>query len=175
MKTSLVVTLIGPDRPGLVNALATRATACGAGWMESNMAQLAGQFAGIVRLEIDESAAADLEKSLLQLEHEGLHLRLERGIPATTSALRKARLELTGHDRPGIVHEISTVLARHGVSIDKLETACENASFSGEPLFRAHAELHVPLAVHASDLRRDLEALANELMVDLSLEDQPLQ
>lgn len=173
MKTSLVVTLIGPDRPGLVNSLAARANACGAGWMESSMAQLAGQFAGIVRLEIDEPAVADLEKSLLPLENEGLHLRFQRGIPPTTASLREARLELTGHDRPGIVHEISAVLARHGVSIDKLETACENASFSGEPLFRAHAELRVPPAVQASGLRHDLEALANELMVDLSLEDQP--
>src|SRR5574337_556157 len=140
MKTSLVVTLIGPDRPGLVNALASRATACGAGWMESSMGRLAGHFAGIVRLEVDETAIAELESSLLQLEAEGLRLRFERGIGPVETPSRAARLELTGHDRPGIVHEISNVIARHGVSIDRLETACENASFSGEPLFRAQAD-----------------------------------
>lgn len=169
MKTSLVVTLIGRDRPGLVNALATRAASCGANWMESSMAQLAGQFAGIARLEVDDNAVADLEAALRQLEVEGLRLSFERGLPAAPAVRREVVLELTGHDRPGIVQEISNVLARHGVSIDRLETACENASFSGEPLFRATAQLHVPAAVTLGDLRGDLEALANELMVDLAL------
>lgn len=80
-------------------------------------------------------------------------------------------LELVGHDRPGIVRDISAVLARHGLSIDALETACENASMSGEPLFRARAELAVPAGIGLAGVRSDLEALANELMVDLDFEE----
>ena len=51
--TSLVVTVIGPDRPGLVSLLSDRGKAHGASWAESRMASLAGQFAGMVRFEVD--------------------------------------------------------------------------------------------------------------------------
>ena len=50
--TDLVLTLIGPDRPGLVESLAKRVTAHGGNWVESRMAHLAGQFAGILRVEV---------------------------------------------------------------------------------------------------------------------------
>lgn len=170
MNISLVVTLIGADRPGLVNALADRAAGCGANWMESNMAQLAGKFAGIVRLEIAEDQAGRLEASLLELETEGLRLTFERGAGHANSRCRGTRLELIGQDRPGIVREISAVLARHGASIDRLETAHESASFSGEPLFRAKIDVLVPESVPLDHLQSDLEALANELIVDINLE-----
>lgn len=173
MNASLVITLIGADRPGLVNALAARAAAAGANWLESSMAQLAGHFAGIVRLEVAEADVGRLEAALRALEAEGLRLTIERGATAPAAAsLQLAKLELVGHDRPGIVREISAALARHGASISKLETACENASFSGEPLFRARIEVQVPASVRPASLRAELEALANELMVDLNLENE---
>lgn len=172
MNISLVITLIGADRPGLVNAIAERAAAAGANWLESSMAQLAGRFAGIVRLAIAESEAGKLEASLRELEAEGLQVIIERGAGARAQAARRiTRLELVGHDRPGIVRDISAVLARHGVSIEEFETACESAPMSSESLFRARAVLDVPAAVSLDALRADLEALANELMVDLNLND----
>ena len=173
MKASLIVTLIGADRPGLVNVLAARAAAAGANWLESSMAQLAGHFAGIVRLEVAESDVGKLEAALRELEAEGLRLTIERGAAApVASSPVVAKIELVGHDRPGIVREISAALARHGASISRLETACENASFSGEPLFRASVEAQLPASVEPTRLKAELEALANELMVDLRLEDK---
>lgn len=170
MKISLIVTLIGADRPGLVNALAVRAAEAGGNWLESSMAQLAGKFAGIVRLEADEADAGKVESALRGLEAEGLRLTIERGAAPAVGAHRVTKLALVGHDRPGIVREISGALARHGASISKLDTACENASFSGEPLFRASIEVQLPASVAPAVLKAELEALANELMVDLNLE-----
>ena len=171
MNISLVITLIGADRQGLVNAIAERAAAAGANWLESSMAQLAGRFAGIVRLDIAESEAGKLEASLRGLEVEGLRLTIERGVAQAGGAgLRSLKLELLGHDRPGIVREISSVLARHGASIERMETACESASFSGEPLFRATIDAQLSASASPADLQAALEALANELMVDLKLE-----
>ena len=103
MKTSFVITRLGTDRPGLVSAMAARAAACGANWMESNMAQLAGKFAGIVRLEIEESDAPKLEAALRDLEAEGLRLTMEQGAVAVApGAPCRTALELVGQDRPGI-------------------------------------------------------------------------
>lgn len=171
MKTSVILTLIGPDRPGLVSAVSARASQCGANWMESRMAHLAGQFAGVVRLEADDEAVDALEAALHGLEGEGLRVTVVRGGAPAEAEVSRVRLELVGHDRPGIVRDISTVLARHAVSIVELESACESASMSGETLFRAKAELAVPVSADLGAIRADLEALANELMVDLALGD----
>ena len=100
MKTSLILTLIGPDRPGLVSAVSACAGAHGANWMESRLTRLAGQFAGVVRLEVDAAAAAALERGLLGLGAEGLQLAVVRADAAAAAQPRLARLELVGHDRP---------------------------------------------------------------------------
>jgi len=171
VKVSVIVTLLGPDRPGLVSMVSARATAAGANWMESRMAQLAGQFAGLVRLEVDSEAAAALESVLRELEAENLHVTVERGRDAAVDRLHRVQLDLVGHDHPGIVQEISGVLARHGISIEELETGCEPASMTGELLFRAYAELGVPADTDLHAVQDDLEALANALMVDLELHD----
>ncbi|MBU3740007.1 MAG: glycine cleavage system protein R [Rhodoferax sp.] len=170
MNASLIVTLIGADRPGLVSALAARAAAEGANWLESSMAQLAGRFAGVVRLEIPQSRVAALEASLRALELEGLRVTIEHGATEPAAAAQTLKLSLLGHDRPGIVRDISAALARQGASISKLETRCENASFSGEQLFRADMEITAPRDLNGPSLRSALEALANELMVDLTME-----
>ncbi|MFV0665791.1 glycine cleavage system protein R [Denitromonas sp.] len=170
MTLSLVITVLGPDRPGLVSALANRASQCGANWLESSMAQLAGQFAGIVRLEIAAEGADALEAALRGLETEGLRVSVERAAAPAADSPRAIALEVVGHDRPGIVRDISAVLARHGASIDRLDSHCESASFSGEPLFHAHLALHLPAAMALPALQSDLEALADDLMVDISLE-----
>jgi glycine cleavage system regulatory protein len=169
MHSSLIVTLIGRDRPGLVRAVAACATKAGANWVESRMAQLAGQFAGIVRLEIAPEQVTQLETGLRSLETEGLRITVERGLEGPEAAMQRVRLDLLGHDRSGIVQEITSVLVRHGVTIEGLDTGCERASMSGERMFRASAELGVPDGTDLHLLQDDLEALANELMVDLEL------
>lgn len=147
MKTSLILTLIGPDRPGMVSAVAARARAAGGNWLESRMAQLAGQFAGVVLLEVDTDAADELEAALRELEEkDGLKVHVQRGSELPATARHSVLLDLIGHDRPGIVQDITAVLSRHGVSVETLETACEPGSMTGEPMFRAKARLGSPKA-----------------------------
>jgi glycine cleavage system regulatory protein len=174
MITSLVLTVIGPDKPGLVSAISDRATAFGANWLESRMANLSGQFAGIVHLHVPPANADPLIAALRELESQGLSVTISksRGGRADSSS-RLLKLELVGQDRPGIVRDISRALAVRGVSIDELATECVSGSWSGENLFQAKAQLRVPAAVATEELRRILERLANELMVDLSLEEAP--
>ncbi|ADC72719.1 amino acid-binding ACT domain protein [Thioalkalivibrio sp. K90mix] len=174
MKTSVILTLIGPDRPGLVSAVAARARAAGGNWLESRMTQLAGQFAGVVLLEVEAEAVDGLEAALRDLEGDGLQVHIQRGSELPPTARRAVELDLIGHDRPGIVQDITAVLSRHGVSVETLETACEPGSMTGEPMFRAKARLGVPEGLGLDTLQDDLEALANELMVDLELHD-PLE
>ena len=171
--TALTLTLIGPDRPGLVQAVSDRIAAVGGNWTESRMARLAGQFAGIVLVEAPSDRVEALIEALRGLdEQSGLRVTVARGTPeeAGGQSHRALVLDLIGQDRPGIVREIAQTLASQGINIDELVTKVETGSFSGESLFHATARLRVPEGVDAESLRGRLETLANELMVDISLE-----
>ena len=171
---ALTLTLIARDRPGLVDALSERVAAAGGNWLESRMARLAGQFAGILLVNVPDGNADALLQSLRALEAEGLHITAERGggeEPA--EARRLVTLELVGQDHPGIVRDIAHALAGRRVNIDELETEVVAGSFSGEALFRANARLSVPAELTADELRDTLEPLANELMVDIELDEEP--
>ena len=167
--TSLVLTVVGPDQPGLVKAVSDVALACGANWGESRMARLAGQFAGIVHLQVAVEREAELRLALQRLDAIGLRIDITRG-SADVRPGRSVMLDLVGQDRPGIVREVSRTLAARSVSIDELDTSFESGSFTGETLFRARARLHLADEASIEDLRASLEALANDLMVDLRVD-----
>ena len=174
MPDSIAVTLIGPDRPGIIDAVASAAAAHGANWLDSRMANLAGQFAGIVHLEAVAGAADELRAALVALQGDGLSITVAPGTDrvadgATVPGARTLALEITGHDHPGIVRDIARALAERGVSIESLETRREHASWSGETLFRAAATLLVPPSVELDELERAIEALSDEIMVDAAL------
>lgn len=166
----LVLTLIGPDRPGIVEAVAEPIAAHGGNWLESRMAHLAGQFAGILRVEVPDENAASLVAALRRLEERGLRTTIESGPrPAALAARRTLVVDLVGLDRPGIVREISHVLAERGVNIEELVTDRAPAPMSAELLFRSHARVNVPEGLDASELRTRLERLAHDLMVQVTL------
>ena len=172
MPASLVLTVIGPDRPGLVEALSDTVARHGGNWVESRMSRLGGQFTGLLRVQIDPDQSQALGDALSRLEGEGLRIVAEvepREAEGTTEA--PLVLELVGQDRPGIVRDVARALARMGVNVEDLETACEPAPMSGETLFRARASLRKPATLSHDALREALEPIANELMVDLTLDD----
>jgi len=166
----LVLTLLGPDRPGIVEAIADPIARHGGNWLESRMAHLAGKFAGILRLEVPAGNEAALVDALRGLETSGLKLTIESGPPAAGAAGARAFvLDLVGLDRPGIVREISRALADHGVNIEELTTDRTTAPMSGELLFRSRARISVPAGAEPARLREHLEQLAGDLMVQVSL------
>jgi glycine cleavage system regulatory protein len=168
--TDLVLTLIGPDRPGLVETVAEVVAKCGGNWLESRMAHLAGKFAGILRVEIAENKAAVLMEALAELGGRGLKITAEpssdAGLLATGRALD---LELVGLDRPGIVREISQLLASIGANVEELATDRASAPMSGEMLFTAKARVHLPKDGDLGALRAALERLASDLVVEIRL------
>jgi glycine cleavage system regulatory protein len=172
--TSLVLTVIGPDRPGLVEALAKTVADHGASWLESRMAHLAGQFAGLLRVAVPAARAEELSQALRGLETRGLRVIVESAREGAADAeAPRLRLELVGLDRPGIVRDISRAIAQRGVNVEELESHTSSAPMSGETLFHASAWLRPPREGSADELRSALEKLADELMVEISLDAEP--
>jgi glycine cleavage system regulatory protein/folate-dependent phosphoribosylglycinamide formyltransferase PurN len=167
---SLVVTVIGPDRPGLVRLMAERAKGFGANWTASRMANLAGQFAGIVHLDVPPENVDALANALGALESAGLRVVIGRSEATEPPAGRRiVKLELQGIDRPGIVRDLSTSLAERGVSIEDLHTEVVDGASAAERVFRVRALLFVPNALSNEALREGLDALASEMKMDLAL------
>ena len=171
MSKPLVLTVIGKDHPGIVNLLSDVAQRYGANWVDSRMASLVGQFAGIVHFEVPDQNAEALANALNGLVSSGLHVAIAIGdSSAVAGAHRIVRLELTGNDRPGIVRDLSGRLAGRGVSIEELYTEVVSAAMSADPLFKVKARLAVPEALSDAELKRELAALATEMMVDFEFE-----
>jgi glycine cleavage system regulatory protein len=171
MKTSLVMTVLREDRPGLVEELSAAIAAHGGNWAESRMASLAGQFAGILRIEIDAAQAPALRAALERLRHDGFVITIHTGSAQAPAGDRSAvRLQVLGHDQPGIVKRITAIVRALNINIDELETEFTAAPHSAEPLFKACALLAVPPGVSLDALRDDLERLSADLMVDIKLD-----
>ena len=162
-----VLTMIGADRAGLVDALSEVVLEHGGMWERSQMAELGGMFAGMVLVRV----APDRSQALL----DGLEPLRERGLLDVTARSASddldddaptVRLEVVGADRPGIVHEVSHAVASLGIGIVELATWTESAAMAGSPLFRAEAVVRLPDGVTRADLTDALEGLSDDLMVD---------
>jgi glycine cleavage system regulatory protein len=174
MQQSIVMTLIGADRPGLVDSVATIVAGHGGNWLDSRMCRLGGQFAGIVRVEVPAESEQSLVQALKNLSTQGLNVIVHADRPQSTSEQRRlSLLEIVGQDRPGIVRQISHALAGFGVNVEELHTECGSAAMSGETLFKARARLGIPGTCDVAELRKTLEKIAADLIVDISLEPLP--
>lgn len=169
MTTPLVVTFVGDDRPGLVNAIADKIAASGGTWLESRSAQLAGKFAGVLLAKAPDEKIAELEASLRALEAMGLHVTIERGAVEEQKPRRLVRLEIVGHERPRIVRDVTRALSDLNVNIEEFSSDVEGGAFTGVEMFRAAAKLKAPEGLPLDELRKALERLAGEIMVDLAV------
>lgn len=172
--TTLVLTVIGDDRTGLVKALADVIAEGGGNWERSHLSELGGKFAGIVLVTVPEERADALRAALAPLEglldvsvHDGSTTGPDGG--GEPADVRKVRIELLGNDRPGIVGAVSGVLARHGLSVASLESVTRDAPMAGGRLFDARALVTVPGTVDLDSVQADLEEIASEIMVEVSL------
>ncbi len=168
MQVPLVMTVIGKDRTGLVESVARLVAEHGGNWLESRMCRLGGEFAGILRVHVPTDHRAALEKALGTLS--GLTIIVRAGEPAPAgAATRLAWLEVVGHDRPGIVREVTHALAAARVNVEELSTECVSAPMSGEPLFQARAKLLLPAGVDVGGLRQSLEKAVAGMTMEISL------
>jgi glycine cleavage system regulatory protein len=168
------MTVIGEDRPGLVESVASLVAEHGGNWLESRMSRLGGQFAGIVHVEVPAEKEKPLTGALQNLATRGLSVVVhsDRASVAAVSG-PTSLLEIVGQDRPGIVQQISHALASFGVNVEELTTECASAAMSGETLFKARAKLSIPSSCNVAELQGKLEKIAADLIVDISLEALP--
>ncbi len=167
MQTTLVMTVIGPDRTGLVESVARLIADHGGNWLESRMCRLGGEFAGLVRVTLPKAQRQALETALGNLSGLTIVVRGADAAPSAAPAILVA-LEVVGQDRPGIVREITRALSAQDINVEELATECISAPMSGEPLFQARAKILIPANVELDKLRQTLESVLAGLSMELS-------
>jgi glycine cleavage system regulatory protein len=169
---SFVLTVLGTDRPGIVDQISGLVTEHGGNWERSEMARLGGKFAGIVLISVPDATANDLRDALIALDTQGsLDITVDQAGAEPDGGGHRVTVSLVGTDRPGLVHSVSAALAAVGANIEELATSTTNAPMSGGPLFEATAAVLLPAEVSIDQVRQQLEALADRLMVDIDLTD----
>jgi len=167
MIQNYILTIIGDDRPGLIESLAEVVKQQQGNWLESRLANLAGKFSGIVLVAIPKSQGNNFEAAILALKDSGLSVRATEVGNHLLSGRHTETMNVIANDRPGILNEVSSVLAKLGVNIEELTTDCDPAPMSNEMLFKAVAKINVPDTITDDQLTEALEELADDLVVEL--------
>jgi len=167
MNECLVMTIIGPDRPGLVSDLAKTVSNHNGNWLESKLALLSGQFAGVVRIEC---SSTDSEKIITALQSASLHdlkIEIARERTPESKASQIISIELIANDRSGIISELTDTISRAGGNIEELESCIENAAHAGHPLFKAEGRISLPEEESSAEFIESLEELSPDLQVSI--------
>ncbi len=168
----LVLTIIGRDRAGVVASLADVVRFHDGNWKRSELAEIAGTFAGVVVVEVGDDHVDELLANLLVLRHQGLHVTAQQiEEPTVAPDADEVRLRLTGDDRPGVVHEISTAISEHGVSISRLSTVTDFSGVDGARQFHITAQLTVPIVLGIDAVLDSIGELAVSLGIAVHVED----
>ncbi|MFT4230017.1 MAG: ACT domain-containing protein [Microbacterium sp.] len=165
----LVLTLLGDDRAGLVQAVADAVARHGGNWERSELAELAGAFAGIVLVSVPDDARIALVDDLLALDGLLQITPHERSAPPEPAPGDAFVFTVLGNDHPGIVRDVTQALVRHGLSIDRFTSRTVDAPMSGGLLFEATVSVRGAAASELASARSELEQLAGEIQVDLTV------
>jgi glycine cleavage system transcriptional repressor len=172
MRTTVVFTLTGPDRVGIVEEVSQVLVGLDCNVETSRMARLGGEFAILMSVSVPAEKRDVLEAAFDHLSAEGYRvcLSLNEAAVAQAPADSKAyRIEVSGADHEGIVHEIARGLSRAGINIESMETGTSPSPISGTPLFRMDVLVAVPNDIADSDWIATLEEAGNQVGVDITV------
>ncbi|MDQ2045079.1 glycine cleavage system protein R [Pseudoalteromonas sp. 20-92] len=162
----LVITILGKDRPGLVESISTIILKNNGNWLSSNLSHLLGHFAGIIQLEVAEEHLQSLQNALNALPK--LDVRIETGNTEIEHVeLEQLNFVITGNDRPGIVQELASVIRHKGANITHLNSRQQSAPNWGVPIFSAVATITLPNGMNKDEVIDALESITSDLIVDV--------
>ena len=164
---SILISVLGDDKPGLLDGLSEIIASNDGDWIESNMSTVEAKFAGILRVNVPAKNAKKLMKELTSSKL-GLQIACEETAPVTFSDFKSYNIELIGQNHVGIVNKLSHVLTYElKANVEGIKTEIIDASMSGEQLFKAQINLHLPQSIDERLIKEKLELIADEMMVEI--------
>ena len=166
---TLILSIVGSDRPGLTRALAAAVLSAGGNWLESHLSRLGGLYVGSVLVELETGDVDGLRSAVRAVDAQGLEVRISPAIENAQAVGDTVQFSLVGQDRSGIVHQVTAILSRLEANIEDFDTHISVEPHSGAPLFHMEARLRLPPTLPAQAVQAALEEISAEIMVDISL------
>ena len=164
---SILISVLGDDKPGLLDSLSEIIVSNDGDWVESNMSTVEAKFAGILRVNVPAKNSKKLMKELT-LSKLGLQIACEETAPVKLSDFKSYNIELIGQNHVGIINQLSHVLTYDlKANVEGIKTEIIDASMSGEQLFKAQINLHLPTSIDERLIKDKLELIADEMMVEI--------
>ncbi len=164
---SLVFTIIGPDRPGIVEQISRCVNEHECNWLGSRMSRLGGKFAGIIQVEGDAELLGSLQSDLGKLRD--LTVVVEEGGSDGDRSEKTIIVTMLGLDRPGVVREVASELAAQQLNVLDLETGVSKAAMTGGLMFHGRAVVACNGGEDLIALSERLDEISNSLGVDIEL------
>ncbi|MBI5684915.1 MAG: glycine cleavage system protein R [Verrucomicrobia bacterium] len=173
MRQYLVLSAIGPDRPGIVDTISKLILDHGCNLEDSRMAILGGEFAIVVLMAGDAEQVAQLQKDAAGFgEKNGLTVTTKPTIAPGARELRNVQryaVRAVGLDHEGIIHQIAHALATLGVNIETLESTTAPAPHTGDPQFILDMRIQRPAQLSDEQLREKLTEACEAVNVDVEI------
>jgi len=172
MPSTIVFTLTGPDRVGIVEDVTSVLLSLGANVETSRMARLGGEFAMLVLLALPSERVGDLDGALEHLTVSGYKVTTtptDEGTSAAFEGWLSYQVEVHGADHEGIVHDVAAGISRLGISIESMETGTSRAPVSGVTLFDMSALVLVPPGVADTEWIAALDEAGQRANVDVEV------
>ena len=166
---SVILSVIGSDRPGLTEALAGAVLSAGGNWLESHLSQLGGLYVGSVLVELEPDGVDGLRAAVRAVDAQGLEVRIAPAVEGPGAIGEALHFSLVGQDRPGIVRQVTAILSGLDVNIEAFDTSITAEPHSGSPMFHMEARLRLPSGLPAGKVQGALEEISAEIMVDIAL------
>jgi glycine cleavage system regulatory protein len=166
---SVILSVIGSDRPGLTEALAGAVLGAGGNWLESHLSRLGGLYVGSVLVALEPDKVDALRRAVSAVDAQGLEVRVAPALEDPGAGGEALQFSLVGQDRPGIVRQVTAALSALDVNIEAFDTRLSAEPHSGAPLFHLDARLRLPPGLSAAAVQSALEDISGEIMVDISL------
>lgn len=177
MQYEYILAAVGSNRVGVVAEISEAIYTAGANIENSSMALLGEHFTLMIHISSEEGAVQQSLQDKCEVLQEYSDMRIHlfplqsSGIEASREQKAKPHYEIRvrGKDKAGIVYRTSQLLASRGINILWLNTKVERPYPGREPQFTMYIEIEVPGKVNGQSLRRDLEALAEDLQETITL------
>ncbi len=172
MTRNFVLTLTGPDRVGIVENVTGLLLDRGGNVETSRMARLGGEFAVLMLVSMPEDRLAGLDEDFGALKSQGYKVGTapaERTHAESHEGWTPYQIEVQGADHEGIIHEVARHLARHGISIEEMDSESAPASTSGVPIFAMTASVLVPPGEAAEGWEAGLEEIGWRLNLEIDV------
>lgn len=172
MLNQLVFSILGSDRPGIIDELSKAIRDCGGSISDSRMTVLGGEFAMIVLVSGNWDAIAKLEDTVPRLaEQLDLNIQIRRTeIRANATDLLPYTVDVVAIDHPGIVNEIADFFSKRSINIEDMYTGGYQAAHSGTPMFSLHMTVSIPSSSSIATLRNEFMDFCDTLNLDSVIE-----